>query len=65
MGNALSREKRKQEVALGRLGRPLRRIEAATGVRSETAEDYLRQAVIAIRRHGRWAASRCQTRPLW
>lgn len=42
MGNVLSREKREQVIALGRLGWSLRRIKHATGVRRETASDYLR-----------------------
>jgi len=54
MGNVLSREKREQVIALGRLGWPLRRIEQATGVRRETAGDYLRQAGITIRSPGSW-----------
>jgi hypothetical protein len=40
MGNVLSKEKREQVIALGRLGWSLRRIEQATGVRRETAGDY-------------------------
>ena len=36
MGNVLSKEKREQVIALGRLGWSLRRIEQATGVRRET-----------------------------
>jgi hypothetical protein len=32
MGNVLSKEKREQVIALGRLGWSLRRIEQATGV---------------------------------
>ena len=44
MSNVLSIEKREQVVALGRLGWALRRIEAATGVRRETASGYLRAA---------------------
>jgi transposase len=54
MGNVLSREKREQVIALGRLGWPLRRIEEATGVRRETAGDYLRSAGILVRSPGTW-----------
>jgi hypothetical protein len=54
MGNVLSREKREQVIALGRLGWPLRRIEEATGVRRETAGDYLRSAGIVVRSPGTW-----------
>jgi transposase len=54
MGNVLSREKREQVIALGRLGWSLRRIEHATGVRRETAGDYLRSSGIVIRSPGSW-----------
>src|SRR3974390_1449093 len=54
MGNVLSKEKRQQVIALGRLGWSLRRIEQATGVRRETAGDYLRLAGIALRTPGGW-----------
>ena len=48
MSHVLSREKREQVIASGRLGWSLRRIEQATGVRRETAGDYLRSAGIAL-----------------
>jgi transposase len=54
MGNVLSSEKREQVIALGRLGWSLRRIEQATGVRRETAGDYLRSAGIPLRFPGGW-----------
>ena len=54
MANVLGREKREQILALGRLGGTLRRIEAETGVRRETASAYLRAAGIAIRPPGQW-----------
>ena len=54
MGNVLSKEKREQVIALGRLGWSLRRIEQATGVRRETAGDYLRSDGIALRSPGGW-----------
>ena len=54
MGNVLSKEKRDQVIALGRLGWSLRRIEEATRVRRETASDYLRAAGIALRSPGGW-----------
>jgi hypothetical protein len=54
MGNVLERAKQEQVIALGRLGWSLRRIEAATGVRRETAGSYLRSAGIAIRTPGGW-----------
>ena len=54
MGNVLSREKREQVIALGRLGWSLRRIEEATGIRRETAGDYLRSAGIVVRSPGSW-----------
>jgi transposase len=49
MSNVLSDEKRQQIIALGELGWSLRRIEAATGVRRETAGAYLKAAGIAVR----------------
>jgi len=54
MSHVLSRDKREQVIALGRLGWSLRRIEHATGVRRETAGDYLRSTGIALRRPGGW-----------
>jgi transposase len=54
MGNVLSKEKREQVIALGRLGWSLRRIEEATGVRRETAGGYLKSAGIALRSPGGW-----------
>jgi hypothetical protein len=54
MSHVLSRDKREQVIALGRLGWSLRRIEQATGVRRETASEYLRTAGIALRRPGGW-----------
>ena len=49
MSNILSDDKRNQVLALGRLGWTLRRIEAATGVRRETAAKYLRARSIPMR----------------
>ncbi len=54
MGNVLSRDRREQVIALGRLGWSLRRIEAETGIRRETASSYLRQAGVALREPGGW-----------
>ena len=54
MGNVLEKAKQEQVIALGRLGWSLRRIEAATGVRRETAGSYLRSAGIALRMPGGW-----------
>jgi transposase len=54
MSNVLSEEKKQQIIALGRLGWSLRRIQGATGVRRETAGDYLRAAGIEPRPPGRW-----------
>ena len=45
----MNETKKQQVVALGRLGWPLRRIEAQTGVRRETASAYLKDAGIAVR----------------
>lgn len=54
MSNVLSEEKKQQVLALGRLGWTLRRIEASTGVRRETASGYLKAAGIAVRKPGGW-----------
>ena len=58
MSNVLSDEKRQQIVALGRLGWSLRQIEEATGVRRETAGNYLKAAGIEVRAPGRWGHRR-------
>jgi transposase len=49
MANILGDDTQQQVLALGRLGWPLRRIEAATGVRRETASVYLKAAGIPVR----------------
>src|SRR6266436_6647238 len=49
MANILSDAKKQQVIALGQLGWTLRRIEAATGVRRETAGAYLKAAGLAVR----------------
>jgi transposase len=54
MANILSDAKKQQVIALGQLGWTLRRIEAATGVRRETAGTYLKAAGLAVRPPGRW-----------
>jgi transposase len=54
MANFLSDAKKQQVIALGQLGWTLRRIEAATGVRRETAGAYLKAAGLAVRPAGRW-----------
>jgi hypothetical protein len=54
MANLLSDAKKQQVIALGQLGWTLRRIEAATGVRRETAGAYLKTAGLAVRPAGRW-----------
>jgi transposase len=54
VSNVLSDEKKKQVIALGQLGWPLRQIEKATGVRRETATGYLKTAGIAVRPPGGW-----------
>ncbi len=52
MSNVLSEHKQQQVLVLGRLGWSLRRIEATTGVRRETASAYLKAAGIPVRRTG-------------
>ena len=54
MSNVLNDQKRQQILALGRLGWTLRRIEQETGVRRETAGNYLRAAGIVVRPAGGW-----------
>ena len=54
MGNVLSDDKQQQVLVLGRLGWSLRRIQATTGVRRETASGYLKAAGISIGPSGRW-----------
>jgi hypothetical protein len=57
VSNVLSEEKKQQIIALGRLGWSLRKIQKATGVRRETAADYLRAAGIGLRSPGAWGRS--------
>jgi hypothetical protein len=52
MSNVLSDFKQQQVLALGRLGWSLRRIEAETGVRRETASAGLKAAGIPVRGSG-------------
>jgi len=54
MTNILDDDKKQQVLALGRLGWTLRRIQAATGVRRETASRYLTATGIPVRPAGRW-----------
>jgi transposase len=54
VSNVLNEEKKQQVIALGRLGWSLRKIQKTTGVRRETAADYLRAAGIGLRRPGAW-----------
>jgi hypothetical protein len=54
MSNVLNEQKKQQVIALGKLGWALRRIEQATGVRRETASDYLKAAGIAVRPPRGW-----------
>ena len=52
MSNVLGDHRQQQIIGLGRLGWSLRRIEEATGVRRETASDYLKAAGIPVRGRG-------------
>ena len=54
VSNVLNEEKKQQVIALGQLGWSLRRIQKTTGVRRETAADYLRAAGIGLRPPGAW-----------
>src|SRR5579859_6976313 len=52
MANVLKEEKKQQVIALGRLGWSLRRIQQETGIRRETASQYLKAAGLrCARRH--------------
>ena len=50
MANVLSKQRKLEIQALGRLGWSLRKIEEATGVRRETISKYLKAAGIPVRR---------------
>src|SRR5918995_7405460 len=52
MSKVLDQHRQQQIVALGRLGWSLRRIEETTGVRRETASEYLKAAGIPVRGRG-------------
>jgi hypothetical protein len=54
VSNVLSEDKRQQVLALGRLGWSLRRIQAETHIRRETAAGYLRAAGMPVRPPGGW-----------
>jgi transposase len=54
VSNVLNDEKKQQVIALGRLGWSLRRIERETGVRRETAAEYLKAAGVPLRPPGNW-----------
>ncbi|MEE9391858.1 MAG: IS21 family transposase [Planctomycetota bacterium] len=49
MANVLSEQRKQEVLALGRLGWSLRKIEEATGIRRETASNYLKQAGVVVR----------------
>lgn len=53
----MTEEKKQQVIAFGRLGWSLRKIQKITGVRRETAADYLRAAGIGLRPPGAWGRS--------
>jgi transposase len=57
VSNVLNEEKKQQVIAFGRLGWSLRKIQKITGVRRETAADYLRAAGICLRPPGAWGRS--------
>jgi transposase len=54
VSNVLSEEKKKQVIALGQLGWSLRQIQKQTGVRRETAGEYLKAAGVSVRPPGSW-----------
>jgi transposase len=49
VSNVLSKEKKQQVIALGRLGWSLRRIQRETGIRRETISAYLKEARVELR----------------
>src|SRR5580693_3951225 len=49
MSNVLSKEKKQQIIALGRLGWSLRRIQRETGIRRETISAYLKETGVQLR----------------
>jgi transposase len=63
VSNVLNEEKKQQVIALGRLGWSLRKIQKTTGVRRETAADYLRAAGIGLRPPGAWGRGTPANRP--
>src|SRR5688572_7868804 len=63
MSNVLDQHRQQQIVALGRLGWSLRRIEETTGVRRETASEYLKAAGIPVRGRADARGSGLQNRP--
>jgi transposase len=63
VSNVLNEEKRKQVLALGQLGWPLRRIQQEIGVRRETASAYLKAAGIPIRAPGGWGKRSPDAKP--
>jgi hypothetical protein len=52
MSNVLDEHRQQQILALGGLGWSLRRIEETTGIRRETASEYLKAAGIPVRGRG-------------
>jgi transposase len=54
VSNVLNEEKKKQVIALGQLGWSLRQIQKHTGVRRETAGEYLKAAGVGVRPPGSW-----------
>ena len=54
MSNVLNEQKKRQAIALGRLGWSRRRIQKATGVRRETSAAYIREAGVAVQSPGSW-----------
>jgi hypothetical protein len=52
MSNVLDQHRQQHIVTLGRLGWSLRRIEETTGVRRETASEYLKATGVPVRGRG-------------
>jgi hypothetical protein len=63
MANVLNNEKKRQILALGKLGWSLRRIQKATRVRRETISTYLKAAGVEVWPPGGGVSKPVQNRP--
>ncbi len=63
MSNVIGPEKTKRIAAPGRLGRSLRLIQSETGIRRETASNYLKEEGLEVRGPGRLGHARPDSKP--